>query len=371
VRAELHGEFAARPVNIRDLDGALLRRIEFENRGPFRLADWDAALFAHDRWQLRPALSLDAGLRADWQRLSGLWRLAPRLALSWSPFGDSATVLRAGYGWFYDRVPLSLYGFPWYPERRLPRLANVLETTGGGPSPLIWGAARAGGFAPRSRSFHAQLDHRLNRMVRLRAGWLRSRASGLPVLRPTTDALRLGPLGRSRYDQLELLARLSWQPEQQLLFSYVHSRSRGHLNEFSEFLGDFPTPLVRGDFFAEAPASIPHRFLAWGVVPLSPRVRIAPVVEYRTGFPYSALTAAQDYAGSPQSRRFPPFFSLDLRVARDIHVRKHAVQLSFSLFNVTNHFNPDTVRLNVADPQFGEHLGHHRRRYRLDLDFLF
>jgi hypothetical protein len=39
--------------------------------------------------------------------------------------------------------------------------------------------------------------------------------------------------------------------------------------------------------------------------------------------------------------------------------------------NITNHWNPDTVRLNTADAQFGEFLGQRRRRYRLDFDFLF
>jgi hypothetical protein len=107
------------------------------------------------------------------------------------------------------------------------------------------------------------------------------------------------------------------------------------------------------------------------VVPLNDRTRIAPLFEYRTGRPYSALDAGQQYAGSPNARRFPPFLSLDYRIARDIHVRKHAVQLSFSMFNVTNHWNPDTVRLNIADPQFGQFLGQHRRRFRLDFDFLF
>jgi hypothetical protein len=129
--------------------------------------------------------------------------------------------------------------------------------------------------------------------------------------------------------------------------------------------------LLRPDIYATAPGNIPHRFLAWGIVPLARGWKLAPVIEHRTGFPYAALDAAQNYAGIPNTRRFPNFFSLDGRVSKDIHYRGHGFQVSFSMFNITNHWNPDSVRLNTADAQFGEFLGQRRRRYRLDFDFLF
>ena len=95
------------------------------------------------------------------------------------------------------------------------------------------------------------------------------------------------------------------------------------------------------------------------------------MIDYRSGFPYATLDASQNYAGEPNSRQFPNFFALDLRLSKDIHYRGHGFQVSFSMFNVTNHWNPDSVRLNIADLQFGEFLGQHRRRYRVDFDFLF
>ena len=98
----------------------------------------------------------------------------------------------------------------------------------------------------------------------------------------------------------------------------------------------------------------------------------APVAEYRTGFPYARVDERQNYAGVPNSFRFPNFFSLDLRVAKNFSVRgEHAVQISFSVFNLTNHWNPEAVRWNTADPQVGEFLGQRPRRFRLDFDLLF
>jgi len=99
--------------------------------------------------------------------------------------------------------------------------------------------------------------------------------------------------------------------------------------------------------------------------------QFAPVIEYRNGFPYSALDAAQQYAGTPNSKALPAFFSFDARIGRDFLFRKHKFRVLFSMFNVTNHANFDAVRWNTADPQFGEVLGMRPRRFRLDFDWLF
>jgi hypothetical protein len=107
-------------------------------------------------------------------------------------------------------------------------------------------------------------------------------------------------------------------------------------------------------------------------VQLPKRFRIAPVVEYRNGFPYFATDAAQNYVGVPNQRRFPHFFSLDSRISKDIQVNpKYAVRLSVSSFNLANHFNPEAIHSNVADPAFGYFFGHRGRRFTADFDVLF
>ena len=155
------------------------------------------------------------------------------------------------------------------------------------------------------------------------------------------------------------------------MISYVHTRARGNLNEFTHIVGDTPAPVLREDVYATTYGNIPHRLLTWGVFPLSHGIRFYPVLDWRTGFPYSALDVRQQYSGVPNSFRYPAFFSLDLRASKDIPFRKHMVRLSFSVFNATDHSNFDAVRLNVADPQFGELLGRRNRRYRVDFDWLF
>jgi hypothetical protein len=72
------------------------------------VALFDAGLFFQDDFKYRPNLTLSYGLRYEAQnRISDHNDWAPRLSLAWAPAGGKSTpaktVIRAGYGWFYDR----------------------------------------------------------------------------------------------------------------------------------------------------------------------------------------------------------------------------------------------------------------------------
>jgi hypothetical protein len=147
---------------------------------------------------------------------------------------------------------------------------------------------------------------------------------------------------------------------------------RGDLNDFNVYLGSFPRPIIRPNQFSDMAGDIPNRFLAWGSVQLPQRMRIAPVLEYRNGFPYYVTDAAQNYVGIPNSNRYPSFLSLDSRLSKDIQVTpKYAVRLSVSGYNITNHFNPETFHNNIADPSYGIFFGQRQRRFTFDFDVLF
>jgi hypothetical protein len=64
---------------------------------------FDGALYAADEWRVRQNLTLSYGLRYEAQNhLSDYLNFAPRLTAAWST-QSGKTVVRAGYGWFYDR----------------------------------------------------------------------------------------------------------------------------------------------------------------------------------------------------------------------------------------------------------------------------
>ncbi len=80
----------------------------------FAANQFDAGLFAQDDWRIAPNFTLSGGLRYEFQtNVDDKIDVAPRIAISWAPGGKagktSKTVLRAGWGIFYDRFPLNDY----------------------------------------------------------------------------------------------------------------------------------------------------------------------------------------------------------------------------------------------------------------------
>jgi hypothetical protein len=73
---------------------------------------FDLGAFVADDWRVNPNLTLSLGLRYEAQTNIHDWRdFAPRLGLAWAPGGSAnarpKTVLRAGFGIFYDRFALA------------------------------------------------------------------------------------------------------------------------------------------------------------------------------------------------------------------------------------------------------------------------
>ena len=59
--------------------------------------------YVQDDWRARKNLTLSAGVRQEFQtHLDDRWNLAPRGGLTWSPFKNGKTTVRAGGGIFYD-----------------------------------------------------------------------------------------------------------------------------------------------------------------------------------------------------------------------------------------------------------------------------
>jgi len=61
-------------------------------------------LFVQDDWQVAPNVTLNLGARYDRESITAdSNNIAPRLGFSWDPTGDGRTVVRGGYGRFYER----------------------------------------------------------------------------------------------------------------------------------------------------------------------------------------------------------------------------------------------------------------------------
>jgi hypothetical protein len=385
-----HALIEEHPVNIVDPAGVLLESINFTRGLPIARTDAESAFFAQDQWTLSSKLALNFGVRVEQQEVTEAWRVGPRAGLVLSPFKSGRTIFRAGTGVFYDRVPLNVYGFAFYPEQIITTF-NPDGTVASGPfryfhlteaaaprrSPLIYRPNDvAGNFSPYSINSNFQVEQILSSRLRFRVNYLLSHSEQLIVLDPeVTDTLHAFVLkgdGSARLKQLEVTAAASAYKEDQLFVSYVHSYSVGNLNEFSTYLADFPPAVILPDARTFLPGDTPNRFLAWGTFAFPYKFRVMPKVEYRTGFPWSPLNAAQQYVGIPNQVRFPSAFSVDARISKDFKVTdKYSFRFAVSGSNLTNHFNPISVHGNVADPVYGLYFGEYRRRYTADFDVLF
>ncbi|MES1258127.1 MAG: hypothetical protein ABUS51_06840, partial [Acidobacteriota bacterium] len=216
------GQVREHPVDLLDGSGQLLERIDFTGGQPFRMRDREMAVFGQDHWLIARGLALDLGIRTESQELSESFRVAPRAGLAWTPVARTGTVFRAGFGLFYDRLPLNVYSFDHYPSESISFFNAAGQMTAGpfvytnglgtvsAHFPFVIEDRSPGNFSPRSATGSMQVEQPLSPHLKLRVGYLQSQSAGLVVLNhvapdPVTGSgsnLLTGN-GQSRYRQLD------------------------------------------------------------------------------------------------------------------------------------------------------------------------
>jgi hypothetical protein len=86
---------------------------------------------------------------------------------------------------------------------------------------------------------------------------------------------------------------------------------------------------------------------------------VSPVLDVRTGFPYSIINEERNFVGlRNRAGRFPTFASLDFQILKTISLpgrfNKYRAQVGLKVFNLTNRFNPRDFQNNLASDHFGD-----------------
>jgi hypothetical protein len=363
--SRMKGVLHENAILIRRQDQTLARRIEFGAAATVSRSLNEYNAFAQDRWVINQKLTVDAGLRFDRDGLARQNAISPRLSFLYLPLKNHATVIRGGIGLFYDRTPLSVGYFSQLPER-------TVTTFAADGSSITEGPLRFGNLVtaqlrnPRSLRASLQIDFPITGRVTGRVGYLqRSTTDDFIVDSVNTSsqgALVLSNLGRSRYRELQLLAIYDNPRIGTLNATYVWSKARGDLNSIDNFLGDFPALVVRPNEYGPQPFDAPHRFLVYGQLRMPLDINIAPLVEIRSGFPFSFVNERLDFVGPPnQAGRFPTFLSLAVQATKGFAIPKFVpriggrrMRMGVAVLNTTNHFNPIEVQNNVTSPRLGQ-----------------
>jgi hypothetical protein len=284
-----------------------------------RVQQTDAGLFVNDDWRLRANLTLSYGLRYEAQtNMRGHADFAPRIGIARS---IGKTVLRAGAGVFYDRLPLAAtlnnlrYNgitqqsflilnptfFPMVPP------AAALEAL---QQPQQLRPVFAGIQSPRLYQASVAMERQFNQASRVSLTWTGTRGvhllntrninapangvypTGGREIRLLTESVGLSSLN-------QLVATASVNRKKLFLFGY-YALSYGMDN--NEGLPADPHN-VRAEWGPSTYGDIRHRAVLGGAIPLLWKASVTPFLAANSGTPYNITTGFDpDLTGYPTAR---------------------------------------------------------------------
>lgn len=342
----------------------------------------EGAAFVQLDTKLRPNLAVGLGLRYDRQsRLGDADNFAPRMSLAWAP--AKKTVLRGGFGLFYDRSGEG----PIRDTLRFDgaRIYEALIVAGDESSRAPSSVVRLAGDlrSPYLMHFSAGAERQVARRttvgltyVGLRGvGSFRSRDGNPPappdyVRRdPSLATLRLiESSGRMESNALEATLRgQAGRFNGQISYTFGKARNNtGGIGWMPPSSLDLSREWGRADFDRR------NRFRALGTIDAWGDLRIGLGVEAQSGSPYSLTTGRDENRdGAARERpegvarntlQGPGAIVVDVRLSREFAPKDDAkggvgVTVLADAFNVLNRANYTSVVGNLSSPFFGRPLG--------------
>jgi len=273
---------------------------------------FDAGLFWGDEWRVTPNLTINYGLRHELQtNIADRLDFAPRVGLAWaprSPRNGRTTVLRAGFGIFYDRFPLSdvltarrfngivqaQYSVPspgFFPS--VPQVASWANSS----APQVSWKQDAGMRAPSILQTAFTVEQQVTRATALALTYTHSHGSH-QLLSDVEGAGTVSPAftmtSSGLYNQNQMIANVRTKPSKQVsLFGYYvfnHARSN------TDGVGTFPAnPNDGSGEYGPAATDIHHRFLLGGSLQMRGNIRISPYAILQSGAPFNITTGEDRY----------------------------------------------------------------------------
>ncbi|MGH9368956.1 MAG: TonB-dependent receptor plug domain-containing protein, partial [Thermoanaerobaculia bacterium] len=349
------------------------------------------AVFLQDQWKVLPNLTLNLGLRWDYEDQTYVKgdknNVAPRIHFAWDPFCDGKTAVRGGFGMYYDQVFLNV-----------PLIASIFEPgrfdsqtilLPGYPDPFVGGAQIPIPLPPDisvldpdsttpyknvgSLGFQRELAPDL--AVSLDGVYARGyhllllRDANAPIggARPDPTvgiAFDIQTRGESEYKALQIGLQKRFRERFSATLAYTLASIENHTDSHQTFISD------SYDLDADFGPSVNdvRNTLAAALVWTGPGgVIVGLGGAYQSPPPYNIITGTDDN-GDGQLTDRPPgvernsgrgkyLYTVNLRLGYAIPIGKTRLELIAEAFNLFNHVNPTGYVGNLQSSQFGEPTG--------------
>ena len=351
------------PVSYLREDGTLDRLSVFAPAPSFTLHNAEISAYMQDRWQPAHGWLVEPGLRIDWDEIVRRALLSPRLAAVYAPPRDSdKTKISAGIGLYYEHTQLEYLAQAFAGVRNdTYYLANGM--TPAGPAEETEFTANDSALRePRALNWSVGVERALPWSIIAGANFLEklttnvftfANQSGAGCSAPTICYL-LTNARQDHYNSEEFDLRRLFGNDYTVYVSYTHSSAR--TNAALDYL---PTPSPLGPQQSGPLAwDTPNRVISWGWLPvpfakLRKRWDLVYLLDWRNGFPYTAVNAAQQVVGAAGAYRFPDYVNFSPGLEWKFHFRGQYWGLRGVMENATDSENPLVVNNIVDSPEFG------------------
>ena len=294
-----------------------------------RITAFDAAIYGDDEWRVRPNLTLSYGLRYEAQtHLSDYASVAPRLSVAWATNAQK-TVVRAGYGWFYDRFDSS-YMLQAERQNGVTQQQYIVNqpATGLTPPPLSGAALSPTIYQVDSRlrtplTMEAAIgvDQQITKKTTVSVTYVNSRGVHALLsdnINAPLPASGLRPDGTNEniyqyqsggvFRQNQLVTNFSVGAHNLSLFGfYMLNFAKGDTAGASSFPSNSYDP---GADYGRSAFDVRSRLLIGGNIPMKYGIALSPMVVANSGAPFNITTGIDNNGDSIFNDR--PAFATDL-----------------------------------------------------------
>ena len=350
------GDNFSHELQARRLDGSLAERTTYSPSLTHpEVTGTEFALFVQDRWRVNDRLAFELGFRSDRDDIVERVNYSPRFGMSVGLLPNGRGILRGGFGKFAERTPLALGAFTQYDVQTVTRFAANGAALG---SPITFVHTIGDVLkTPESIVQTAAWDQRFGRLFFVKAAYLHREGSHAYIVNPNaaSGVLALSATGASKYWEFETTGRFLASEHRDLSVSYVRSKSTRDLNDYDQFYGNFRNPIIRPNENSLSPTDVPNRMIVRGTWGVGGGWVFAPLYEWRTGFPFSAVNEFQDFVGERnRAGRLRKVSTLDFTLARELRFRKYRFTGGLKIYNAFNTGNERDVQNNLTSPDYGK-----------------